>query len=739
MARSRRRLLWLLLIPLVLGGYFLLRGRGGATQFTTATVDRGDVVEVVGATGALEAVKTVQIGSQVSGTIESLYADFNSTVKKGQVIARLDASILQARLGQARANLLAAKANVDRARSTLEDSRQKYERARELAAQKLLPVTDLETAKANYDGALAQLKANEAAQTQSQASVNQAEVDLSHTVIDTPIDGVVISRNVDVGQTVAASFQAPVLFVIANDLAQMRVNASVDEADVGRVREGEDVTFHVDAFPEREFRGVVEQVRLNPTTVSNVVSYNTIIAVDNRDLLLRPGMTATVSIIVRKAENALRLPSAALRYRPEGYQRPAGMRPGGPRTGAAPGRRWGGGWCAGPGRVSDGGRWLAAGRRTRPAGRAAGGRRRSARLRHGRRAARPRRTRAPAPGRAGGAGRAAVAGDRAPCSSPARTARPSRWTSASGSPTASSWRSATASPKGPPSSRAPRSPGRARRGRGRGRRLPRTPSTRSGRSRGSASHVAGHLIRLVDLKRSYALGDVTVHALRGVSLEIEAGAFIAVVGASGSGKSTLMNILGLLDRPTSGSYHLDGQDVSGFDRDRRADLRNKKIGFIFQNFSLLPRTTALENVELPLLYNGRGHRPAERHAKAMELLTAVSLADRAHHTPNQLSGGQQQRVAIARSLVNDPELLLADEPTGNLDSRTSVEIMEILQRLNREKGITVLLITHEHDIAEYGTRVVTVRDGRILSDEPVTRRRDAAVELAGLPPVDAEA
>jgi putative ABC transport system ATP-binding protein len=251
--------------------------------------------------------------------------------------------------------------------------------------------------------------------------------------------------------------------------------------------------------------------------------------------------------------------------------------------------------------------------------------------------------------------------------------------------------------------------------------------------------VAGPLIRLVDLKRSYALGDVTVHALRGVSLEIEAGAFIAVVGASGSGKSTLMNILGLLDRPTSGSYHLDGQDVSGFDRDRRADLRNKKIGFIFQNFSLLPRTTALENVELPLLYNGRGHRPAERHAKAMELLTAVSLADRAHHTPNQLSGGQQQRVAIARSLVNDPELLLADEPTGNLDSRTSVEIMEILQRLNREKGITVLLITHEHDIAEYGTRVVTVRDGRILSDEPVTQRRDAATELAALPPVEAEA
>ncbi len=251
--------------------------------------------------------------------------------------------------------------------------------------------------------------------------------------------------------------------------------------------------------------------------------------------------------------------------------------------------------------------------------------------------------------------------------------------------------------------------------------------------------MAEPLIRVVDLRRSYALGDVVVHALRGVSLDIAPRSFIAVVGASGSGKSTLMNILGLLDHPTSGHYFLEGQDVSGFDRDRRAELRNKKIGFVFQNFSLLPRTTALENVELPLLYNGRGHRPAERHAKAMSLLQAVGLAERAHHTPNQLSGGQQQRVAIARSLVNDPELILADEPTGNLDSRTSVEIMEILQRLNRERGITVLLITHEHDIAEYAARVVTVRDGRILTDDPVTRQRDAAAELAALPPVEAEA
>jgi putative ABC transport system ATP-binding protein len=246
------------------------------------------------------------------------------------------------------------------------------------------------------------------------------------------------------------------------------------------------------------------------------------------------------------------------------------------------------------------------------------------------------------------------------------------------------------------------------------------------------------LIQVADLRKDYRLGDVTVHALRGVDLSLARGEFAAVVGASGSGKSTLMNILGLLDRPSSGRYHLEGEDVSGFDRDRRAVLRNRKIGFVFQSFNLLARTSALENVELPLLYNGRARSTAERHEKAKRLLAAVGLGDRAHHAPSQLSGGQQQRVAIARALVNDPELLLADEPTGNLDSRTSVEIMEILQRLNRERALTIVLITHEHDIAEYASRVITVRDGRVTADQPVARRRDAAAEAAALP-AEAEA
>ena len=246
------------------------------------------------------------------------------------------------------------------------------------------------------------------------------------------------------------------------------------------------------------------------------------------------------------------------------------------------------------------------------------------------------------------------------------------------------------------------------------------------------------LIRITGLRKSYVLGDVTVHALRGVDVEIARGTFVTVVGASGSGKSTFMNILGLLDRPTGGQYYLEGEDVSSFDRDRRAVLRNRKIGFVFQNFNLLPRTSALENVELPLLYNGQPLSAAERDRKALGLLQAVGLGERAHHTPNQLSGGQQQRVAIARALVNDPEILLADEPTGNLDTRTSVEIMEILQRLNRDKGITIILITHEHDIAEYGHRVITFRDGRVVSDEQVETRRDAAAEFAALPELEEE-
>ena len=240
------------------------------------------------------------------------------------------------------------------------------------------------------------------------------------------------------------------------------------------------------------------------------------------------------------------------------------------------------------------------------------------------------------------------------------------------------------------------------------------------------------VISIRNLVKTYIVGEVEVRALRGVSLDVQEGEFVAVTGPSGSGKSTLMHILGCLDRPTSGQYILDGQDVSTMSRDELAEVRNKKIGFVFQGFNLLSRTTALDNVELPLLYRGR-MKSSERHRLAMEALTAVGLDTRADHHPNQLSGGQQQRVAIARALITKPSILLADEPTGNLDSRTSIDVMGIFQRLNTERGITVLLITHEHDIAEYGTRIIACRDGHIVSDQPVKRRRRAEDELKALP------
>ena len=241
------------------------------------------------------------------------------------------------------------------------------------------------------------------------------------------------------------------------------------------------------------------------------------------------------------------------------------------------------------------------------------------------------------------------------------------------------------------------------------------------------------VIQLENIHKTYKMGDVQVHALRGASLTIREGEFVAIMGASGSGKSTTMNILGCLDRPSKGTYILDGEDVSAMSKDQRADIRSRKIGFVFQGFNLLSRTSALENVELPMLYAGVSG--PQRHERAMKSLAAVGLAGREQNHPNQLSGGQQQRVAVARALVNDPALILADEPTGNLDSRTAVEVMEIFQRLNRERGITLVLVTHEPDIAQYAQRVVVFKDGKIRKDYEVEDQRDAAEELKHLPAI----
>src|SRR5688500_130696 len=315
----RKTLLILVAVALLGGGayaYYRYSQKPEPPTITTARVTRGDLAETVGATGALQAVTTVQVGTQVSGTIQELNADFNSLVRKGQVLARLDPSLIQSQIEQARANLIRAEADLERLRVALDDSRSKRARARELAEKKLIAQTELEAAEVTVRSAEAQLRSQEAGVTQSQASLRQNQVNLAHTVIESPIDGLVISRNVDVGQTVAASMSAPTLFVLAADLTKMQVLASLDESDVGRIRPGQQVRFRVDAFPTDEFMGSVTQVRLQPTTVQNVVTYQTVIDVPNPALKLKPGMTANVNIEIARRSDVIRIPNTALRFRP---------------------------------------------------------------------------------------------------------------------------------------------------------------------------------------------------------------------------------------------------------------------------------------------------------------------------------------------------------------------------------------------------------------------------------------
>ena len=305
----------LLVIGAGVGAYYYKKG-GPEPTVTTLQVSRGDIVDQVGATGTLQAVTTVQVGTQVSGIVQDLYADFNSIVKKGQIIARLDPSLLQTALDTAKANLVNAQANLERQKVALDDAQVKLKRAQELFAKNLAPRTDLETAEVAQKQADAQLKSTQSQIVQAEAAVNKAKVDIDHTIITAPIDGIVTSRNVDKGQTVASSMQAPTLFIIAADLTKMQVNANIDESDVGRMRPGQTVRFRVDAYPNDTFVGKVEQVRLNPTTVQNVVTYSTVIDVPNPDYRLMPGMTANLNIEVARRSNVLRVPNAALRFRP---------------------------------------------------------------------------------------------------------------------------------------------------------------------------------------------------------------------------------------------------------------------------------------------------------------------------------------------------------------------------------------------------------------------------------------
>ena len=297
-------------------GYYGFRTVEFVPDVSTVAVTEGDVVDTVGATGALEAVTTVQVGSQVSGMIQELHVDYNSIVREGDVIMRLDPSLFETQLEQARANLVRAQADVERLRVSVDDAATQLARAEDLAERSLISETELEAAQVAVRSAEAQLKSAEAQVTQARASLNQNEVNLEHTVIRAPIDGIVISRLVDVGQTVAASLQAPELFVIAADLTKMRVIANIDESDVGRIRPGQRVTFTVDAYPAEEFEGAVSQIRLEPVVQQNVVTYATVIDAPNPDLKLKPGMTATITLEIARRENVTRIPNAALRFRP---------------------------------------------------------------------------------------------------------------------------------------------------------------------------------------------------------------------------------------------------------------------------------------------------------------------------------------------------------------------------------------------------------------------------------------
>jgi HlyD family secretion protein len=297
-------------------GFWRWGSRPKESAYVTMPVQRGNVTQVVSSTGTLQAVITVLVGSQISGTIDKLFADFNTKVKAGEVVAQLNQDKFKAAVDQARANLLAAESNLAKAKVSVVDAQRTLERNRELRKRDLMPQSELDTAQTAYDAALAQVEVNKAQSAQAQAGLNQATVDLNNTVIRSPVDGIVISRNVDVGQTVAASLQAPTLFTIANDLAKMEVHTNVDEADVGNVTEGQEVSFTVDAFPARRFKGRVHQVRNAPTVVQNVVTYDAVVRIDNKEQLLKPGMTANVQFLVNRREDVLTIPNMAIRFKP---------------------------------------------------------------------------------------------------------------------------------------------------------------------------------------------------------------------------------------------------------------------------------------------------------------------------------------------------------------------------------------------------------------------------------------
>ncbi len=515
-------------------------------SLVTDTVTTGSISESVTATGTLESVTSVDVGTQVTGIIDKIYVDFNSEVKQGQLIAEIEKVLLQSELES-------AEANVESARASFAYSAANYERDRKLHERNLISDYDFETSAKDYQLAKTTYDKAKADRVKAAKNLNYAE-------IYSPIDGIVISRDVEVGQTVVSAMTVANLFTIA-DLDNMRVVADVDEADIGQVKEGQHVTFTVDAYPEDVFEGIVTQKRLSPTTESNVVTYEVLVSAANPEHKLIPGLTANLTIYMSRNDNAVLVPVKATRFMPHDYPGQDGL----PQL-------------AGEKRV---------------------------------------------------------------------------WTVDD-----------------------------------------------------------GKLIPAV----------IQTGANDGVNME--------VVSGLAPGTKLAVEYSVAADNPDMP----DGARVRTMGKNERARLRNRKIGFVFQNYNLLPKTSAIENVELPLLYNPE-ISAAERRERAIKSLIAVGLGERLNHKSNQMSGGQQQRVAIARALVNDPVIILADEATGNLDTRTSFSVLVLFQELYR-KGRTIIFVTHNPELAAFSSRNIVLRDGKIISDTLNPSPASAKEMLESLPSDD---
>lgn len=645
-------------LVLAVAGFWIFgkKNAQGKVDFVTEKVTRGNISNSITATGTIEPVTEVEVGTQVSGIIDKIYIDYNSVVKQGEVIAEMDKVTLLSDLQSAQATYNGAKAEYDYQKKL-------YTRNKALHEKQLISETDYEQSVYDYERAKSTYE-------QTQAALAKAERNLSYATITSPINGIVTSKDVEEGQTVASGFETPTLFTIAADLTKMQVVADVDEADIAGIKDSARVTFTVDAYPDDVFEGKVYQIRLGSvnsssssstsTSSETVVTYEVVITADNPDLKLKPRLTANVTIYTDTRDNVITVPNKALRFTPE--KQLVGNKTITDCEGAH--KVWtmdANGFTAHPVKIG-----LSDGSHTE--------------ILEGLSEGTPIVTETVLKGFENNANADEMAGGE----------------------------------------RSPFMPG--------------PPGGDKKKQKKGDTLMKKTVIELQNIKRNFQVGDETVHALRGVSFSIQEGEFVTIMGTSGSGKSTLLNTLGCLDTPTSGEYLLDGVSVRTMSKPQRAVLRNRKIGFVFQNYNLLPKTTAVENVELPLMYNS-SVSAAERRRRAIEALTAVGLADRLEHKSNQMSGGQMQRVAIARALVNNPAVILADEATGNLDTRTSFEILVLFQKLHQE-GRTIIFVTHNPELSQYSSRNIRLRDGHVIEDVTNPHILSAAEALAALPKND---